>query len=133
MRILEWQRLKVIVGDIFDVLPEMVGHIDAIYDRAATVALPPSVRGRYAEQVARLAGPSARGLLLTIAYPQEQMDGPPFSVPSDEVEGLYGARYCLEHMKSVNVIDHKPVYQERGLTELMFQVHLLGREGRLRD
>ena len=133
VRILEWDRMTVIVGDIFDVLPENVGHIDALYDRAATVALPESVRTRYVEQVSRLAGPSARGLLLTIAYPQEQMDGPPFSVPCTEIEELYGKRYALELVSAEDVIGEKPLFQERGLTELFHQVHLVGREGSARD
>ncbi len=126
VRILEWERITIVVGDIFDVLPEYVGHIDAVYDRAATVALPVDVRTRYAKQLARLAGPSARGLLLTIAYSQAEMDGPPFSVSGDEIERLYGERYALKQVSVEDVIGEKPVYRERGVTELLYQVHLLG-------
>ena len=126
VRILEWDRVTIVVGDIFEVLPEYVGHIDAVYDRAATVALPVDVRTRYAKQLARLAGPSARGLLLTIAYPQAEMDGPPFSVSGDEIERLYGERYALKQISVEDVIGEKPVYRERGVSELLYQVHLLG-------
>lgn len=133
VRILEWERVKILVGNVFDVLPEQVGAVDAVYDRAATVALPGDVRSRYAEHMARLAGPSVSGLVLTISYPQGEMDGPPFSVPSDEVRSLYGQRYQLTCLSSKDVLADKPIYQERGLSELLNEVHLIAPTETIRD
>src|SRR3954465_9361426 len=39
--------IDIFVGDIFDISREMLGLVDAIYDRAALVALPPNLRDRY--------------------------------------------------------------------------------------
>ena len=66
------------------------GGADAWWDRAALVALPPEARRAHAERLAALLNPGARGLLASFDYPQEEMEGPPFSVPEDEVRALFG-------------------------------------------
>ena len=48
--------IEVFVGDIFDLDPETLGVVDAIYDRAALVALPDAMRARYAAHLADLTG-----------------------------------------------------------------------------
>lgn len=59
--------ITVFVGDILDVRGDMVGDIDAIYDRAALVALPEFVRANYVAHVARITG-GASQILLTFEY-----------------------------------------------------------------
>jgi thiopurine S-methyltransferase len=76
--------LDVFVGDIFDLSAEILGRVDAVYDRAALVALPPELRRRYVKHLDTLAG-NAPQLLITLAYDQTQVDGPPFSVTAAEV------------------------------------------------
>ena len=80
------------VGDFFDLSADMTGPIDAIYDRAALIALPAPSRRRYARQLFDMTD-GARQLLITLDYDQAQMDGPPFSVPAAEVGDLYADRY----------------------------------------
>ncbi len=70
--------------NVFDVTREDTGPIDAIYDRAALVALPPETRIQYIAHLRAIAG-HATGLLVAIEYPQELLPGPPFSVPDAEV------------------------------------------------
>jgi thiopurine S-methyltransferase len=86
--------LVVFAGDIFDLDRQTLGPVDAVYDRAALVALPQDMRGRYAAHVTDLAG-RAPQLLLSFAYDQSVMPGPPFSVPDAEVRKLYGGAYDL--------------------------------------
>ncbi len=74
--------ITIFAGDFFAVTPTDVGEVDAFYDRAALIALPAPVREKY---VAHLRTLVKRGLLITVEYPQEKLDGPPFSVPKDEV------------------------------------------------
>jgi thiopurine S-methyltransferase len=76
--------LDVFVGDIFELSAEVLGRVDAVYDRAALVALPPELRRRYVKHLETLAG-NAPQLLITLAYDQMQVDGPPFSVAAAEV------------------------------------------------
>jgi thiopurine S-methyltransferase len=86
--------ITVFVGDVFDVRADMVGDIMAVYDRAALVALPEEVRGKYAEHVDQITGHAAQ-LVLTFEYDQDAMSGPPFSITVDMVEALYGAKYDI--------------------------------------
>ncbi len=83
--------LDVFVGDIFDLSAEALGPVDAVYDRAALIALPPDMRQRYARHMRVLAG-NAPQLLVTLEYDQQQVEGPPFSVPAAEVHGLFSPR-----------------------------------------
>jgi thiopurine S-methyltransferase len=85
--------LDLFVGDLFDLTPEVLGPVDAVYDRAALVALPAPTRSRYAARLLALAH-AAPQLLITFAYDPSAMDGPPFSVDAGEVREHYGARYA---------------------------------------
>ncbi|MEM7446282.1 MAG: thiopurine S-methyltransferase [Pseudomonadota bacterium] len=84
--------IDLFVGDVFDLTADALGQVDAIYDRAALVALPHEMRIDYAPHMAKITG-SARQLLLTFVYDQAEMDGPPFAVDGDGVDALYGAWY----------------------------------------
>jgi thiopurine S-methyltransferase len=89
------EAITLYVGDIFDTSPEVIGPVDAIYDRAALIALPAEVRPRYAEHLRRLA-PGALVLQLTLEFSHGEFKGPPFAVYEDELRRLYpGARLEL--------------------------------------
>lgn len=95
-------QLDLFVGDIFDLTPEQLGSVDAIYDRAALVALPPDMRARYAAYLTALTA-HAPQLLISFEYDQRLMDGPPFSVSRDEVRQHYGDRYDVVLLTSLDV------------------------------
>lgn len=76
-------------GDFFEVTRDDVGPVDALYDRAALIALPPSMRAQYAAHVRALLPDGPRGLVITLEYPEDAMQGPPFSVPEAELRALY--------------------------------------------
>jgi thiopurine S-methyltransferase len=76
--------ITLLAKNVFEVTREDVGAIDAIYDRAALVALPAETRVAYIAHLRALAG-HAPGLLVALDYPQHRMDGPPFAVPDAEV------------------------------------------------
>ncbi len=79
--------ITVVQGDVFATTPEVIGAIDAIYDRAALVALPADMRPRYVAHLRGLA--PKRVLLVAFEYDQTQMAGPPFAVAETEVRALY--------------------------------------------
>lgn len=85
-------RLEIWHGDVFALAPSQIGKVDAIYDRAALVALPADLRGAYTRQLIRLAH-AAPQLLVSLAYDQSQHSGPPFSVPATEIQTHYAAHY----------------------------------------
>ncbi|MEO0574433.1 MAG: thiopurine S-methyltransferase [Pseudomonadota bacterium] len=95
--------IDVFVGDIFDVQPDSVRHIDAVYDRAALVALPETMRPDYVAHVAALTD-HAPQLLISVEYDQSEMKGPPFSITDDEIERCYADHFEYSQLASVNVV-----------------------------
>ena len=94
--------VTVFTGDIFALDGETLGPVEAIYDRAALVALPGTMRDSYAAQLHALA-PTAPRLVITFEYDQSQADGPPFSIPDAEMDRLFAATYRLEILERQDV------------------------------
>ena len=96
--------IDVWVGDIFNLTANDIGHIDAIYDRAALVALPDTspdyLRSRYAQQLIDLTN-GARQLLVTFDFDQEQRPGPPFAITIEQLQTYYDKNYELESLEDV--------------------------------
>lgn len=112
-------------GDIFALQQEQLGPIDAIYDRAALIALPETMRRDYVQTLMNLTGP-AKQLLITLEYDPALMEGPPFSVIRDEVEDLYQSRYAhVSRLAEIDVLSKNPHLSSRGLTTLLECVYLL--------
>lgn len=82
-------------GDFFNLGAQDLNHVDAVYDRAALVALPDDLRAAYAKHLTVLTHPAPQ-LLVTFDYDQSYMTGPPFSVPHRTVEALYAEAYTFE-------------------------------------
>ncbi len=116
--------LTVFQGDIFLLTPDDLPTVDAIYDRAALIALPDTLRARYARHLQTLTH-RARQLLITLEYDQQQMAGPPFSVDQEEVETRYGDHYRVTSLSRKMILDHEPVFREKGLTALYENAFLL--------
>ena len=98
----ETEGVTVFAGDIFDLNQNTLGAVDAVYDRAALVAMPPSLRARYAAHLIVLTA-GAPQLLVTFEYDQARQPGPPFSVPEAEVRAQYGAAYNLARAETREV------------------------------
>jgi thiopurine S-methyltransferase len=94
--------IDIFVGDIFDLSRDVLGPVDAIYDRAALVALPKEMRDRYTEHLTAITK-NAPQLLITFEYDQSVMEGPPFSVSNAEVREQYGDTYELSLVASEEV------------------------------
>lgn len=95
--------LDIYVGDIFDLTPARVGAVDAVYDRAALVALPENVRPRYTSHLRGITG-EAPQLLICFEYDQSRHAGPPFSVDADEVRRHYARHFTLTRLDHVDVV-----------------------------
>ena len=90
-------RIDIYTGDFFDLSVIELKKIDAVYDRAALVALPEKMRKKYADHLIALSG-AAPQLLITFEYNQADMDGPPFSVSRPILNKLYGEAYEIERL-----------------------------------
>lgn len=93
----ETENVTVWVGDFFALTARLIGQVDAVYDRAAIVALPPAMRTLYSQQLIRLTR-AAKQLVINYVYDQSVMNGPPFSVPQEELKTHYEADYSLTQL-----------------------------------
>lgn len=89
------ENMLIFVGDFFQLTPELIGHVDAIYDRAALVALPLTMRHNYTAHLTQFTA-KAPQLVVTYEYQQELIDGPPFSISEQEVAQHYAENYTIE-------------------------------------
>ncbi|MCC7254095.1 thiopurine S-methyltransferase [Hyphomicrobium sp.] len=112
-------------GDIFDLPAEVVREVGAVYDRAALVAFPPSLQARYAQRLADILPAGVPTLLVSLAYPQEEMSGPPFSTPLARVAELFGKTHDISLYESRDGLAQSPNLRERGLSALEEAAYVL--------
>ena len=96
-KILE-QRITLWVADIFALNSDDIGHVDAVYDRAALIAMPAELRTQYSQQVINLSH-NASQLLLTLNYDQNERAGPPFSISLEQIQQYYSAHYDIYELE----------------------------------
>lgn len=119
------KKISLICGDIFDLTKIMLGKVDAVYDKAALIALPDELRQRYATFLMGLITHGTPMLLIAYTYDQKEMDGPPFSVDENELVALYGACFnikLLHHQTAKSIPAH---LREKGLTAASEEVYYL--------
>lgn len=117
--------IELLVGDVFDLTPERLAGVDAVYDRAALVALPPDLRRRYVVHMQAALPERSATLLITFEYPQHEFDGPPFSVSPGAVDALYSATRTIELVESVDALRDESGLAARGATALAEHAFLL--------
>lgn len=81
----QFDELSIYQGDIFTA---PLTPFDVIYDRAALVALPPSLRQNYAQRLLSLLNTNGSILLISVEHGLNKPT-PPFSVRADEVRTLF--------------------------------------------
>jgi len=116
--------IEIIEGDLFGVDAATLVECGAIYDRAAIIAQPPAERQRYVEHVYARLPAGARGLMITLEYPQAEMNGPPFSVEEPEVKRLLGD-WNVGVAERRDILDGQPGFREEGVTTLDTVVYRL--------
>jgi len=114
-------------GDIFDLPAEAVRDVAAVYDRAALVALPPTLQRRYADKLANIL-PAAPILLTSLCYPEGEISGPPFSTPLAQVTALFGAGYEITIAESRDGLEESQNLKARGVTALEEVTYILRRK-----
>lgn len=108
------QNVTIWVADVLAITSLVIGNVDAIYDRAALVALPPALREPYAQRLSDLSHQGTK--LLLIAFEHDLPTGPPFSVPAEVVESLYGGSFGVTLRERINSLEQNARLKERGAT-----------------
>lgn len=117
--------IRILCGDFFDLEKTHLAGIGTVYDRASLIALPPEMRERYARHLVSILPPATQILLITLDYPQEEMQGPPFAVSLPEVEVLYGKYAEIRVLAEDDVLPQNPRFRERGVSRLQERAILL--------
>ncbi|MDU4252746.1 thiopurine S-methyltransferase [Pseudomonas sp.] len=118
LRRYSYERLEILQGDFFDVTAKQVAGCGGLYDRAALIALPPDLRADYAAHLQRILPNPVRGLVVTLEYPQAQMDGPPFAVLAAEVRELFVEGWEVGEVERLDVLAENPKFLKRGVSHL---------------
>jgi thiopurine S-methyltransferase len=117
--------IRILCGDFFDLGKDDLVNVTAVYDRASLIALPPEMRERYVRHLVSILPPATQTLLVTVDYPQTEMQGPPFAVTSGEVEALYREHAEVHLLANPDVLAQNPRFRERGLSRLQENIFLL--------
>jgi thiopurine S-methyltransferase len=118
-------------GDAFALTPAVIaaalggpGTVEAVYDRAALVALDPPTRDRYVAGLVGLLKPGGKILLVVFDYDGSKLDGPPWAVGPAEVERLFG------DYGTVELLEERPEpvgarYRQAGVTAIWERAYLI--------
>lgn len=85
----ETANVSLYCGDFFSLRSDHLSEIQAVYDRAALVALPRKMRADYAAHLQKILPQSVRGLMVSMEYDGTAVQGPPFSVSAEEIHSLF--------------------------------------------
>ncbi|MBC3952224.1 thiopurine S-methyltransferase [Pseudomonas folii] len=114
-------------GDFFALRAEDVAECTALYDRAALIALPPVMREEYVAHLSSALPAQCQGLLITLDYDQAKIDGPPFSVPDEEVQRLLAEDWELDILQTSDVLKGSVKFEQRGVERLEERVYRMVR------
>ena len=115
--------ITILCGDFFALTREDLATVAAFYDRAALIALPAELRLRYAQHLSQHLPSKCDGLLMTLEYPQAEMQGPPFAVAPEQVEQFFAARFALTCLESKDIRGQEWRFKDAGVTQLLEHVY----------
>lgn len=107
------ESITLLSGDFFDLdVTDVGGTVDAVWDRAAMVAIQPNLREQYVEKLGLLLSkPEGRIILSTYVRPNgDTKTGPPFSIDEAEVRRLFEGQTWVESVELLDV--HSAASQE---------------------
>lgn len=122
------EQISLYQGDIFTLPNELTQDVTAFYDRAALIAWPESMRAQYAKQLASLLPSGSLGLLVTLDYPQEALNGPPFAVSPTWVETYLTEYFEIQGLDCQDVLADNPRFIKKAVPWLNEAAYLLKRK-----
>ncbi|XP_028452741.1 probable thiopurine S-methyltransferase isoform X1 [Perca flavescens] len=109
--------------DLYNFSSSIESQFGAIWDRGSLVAINPRDREKYAALIISLMAKDCRYLLDTLLYNPELYEGPPFLVPNEQVNSLFGNSCDIELLSSLDALTERQ--RGWGLDYLTENVHLI--------
>ena len=97
---------------------------DALYDRAALVAMPESLRPGYVEHTKRLLRSDSVRMIITLEYDQAIVQGPPFAVMPTEIGAYWQDLARVDESDDIETCP--PKFRAAGLEDIQEVVWLAG-------
>ena len=113
------EAVSIVCGDYFQFSDK---PFDALYDRAALVALPPALRPDYVTHTKTLLRPGAAKMVITLEYDQSKANGPPYSVLPVEVSAYWSRLQRAGDLSAFN--NMPPKFRDAGINEFVEAVWL---------
>ena len=115
--------VEIICGDAFGLTAEVLADCTAMFDRAALIALPRPMRESYVRELHARLPAGCRELLITLEYPPDEKDGPPFSVDEAEVRQLMEPDWDIAVLERRDILASEDRFREAGVTRLHTAVY----------
>lgn len=96
--------IELICGDAFALDAAQLADCDAVYDRAALVALPAEMRKSYAQELYARLPAACQGLLIALEHPGPMRAGPPFSVDETQMRQLFEPAWRVDRLERCRAI-----------------------------
>ena len=112
--------IDIYFGDFFALNKLKIGQFNVIYDRASIVAIEEDLRRKYVDHLMNFLTEDGIILLITLEYDQNQMQGPPYSVPFSEVKKLFSSRGKLKLLETCDILDNR--LRKKGLSRALERV-----------
>lgn len=117
--------IEILCGDFLSMEAADLSDARAVYDRASLIAFPAPDRQTYVRHLLRILPGAIPILLVTLEYPQSEMNGPPYSVDEAEVGSLFGNTYSIRLLQARDALQDQARFRERGLSRLVEKAYLL--------
>lgn len=102
------QNIRIYCGDIFNLTENQLIAVNAVYDRAALVALPTNVRTRYIGHLKDILPQNVQFLLIVLSSP-DNIQGPPYSIDINEARQLFAPEFIVIQLSeelATNIPEH---------------------------
>lgn len=123
----QYQNISIYRGDIFDLSKKHTVDVKAVYDRAALIALPDGLVGKYVQKISEVIPHHAKQLLITLEFVKTSgPKGPPFSTTDEKVRDLYIDFSSINILQEVDIISREDKFKQQGCNYVYERVYLIG-------
>lgn len=117
------RRISLYNCNIFNFSSLIAGKFDGIWDSKSLVAINPPDRQRYVKHMTTLMAEGCCYLLDSCTFNQDQIVGPPFSVPQHAIEDLFGPSCNIRLMESLDALTQQQI--SWGLDSFIEEIYLI--------